>query len=104
MSKQVELTDELIQLFEKSGFCPGDGISGHPQTGTGWNVIHVEYDDGSDYDYPEGAMYMHYHKHEIDGKSEVHKASKPFASPSPSDARFIKAFVDWMQSMTQAKA
>ena len=99
----VDLPDELMELFEASGFCPSDGIKGHPSTGTGWSTIEVEYDDGGHNDYPEGRMYLHYHHESVDGDSKVTKATRAFATPSPSDARFMKAFVDWMQSMTQAR-
>ena len=102
-SLTVELPEELVSLFEASGFCPGDAIAGHPHTGTGWNTIHVEYDGGGEAHYPSGDMYLHYHHEDVDGKAKVMKATKPFSSPSPSDARFLKAVVDWMQSMTQAK-
>ena len=47
-SPQVELPQELIEKFEKSGFCPHDAIRGRPETGTAWNTLEIEFDAGSE--------------------------------------------------------
>lgn len=97
--KALVFPEELIEQFERTSFCPHDAIRGRPETGTGWNVLRIAYDPGGESSYPETAMYYDYHTN-----GEVHQASRPFAEwPGSKDGQFVKAIIDWLQSMTQAR-
>lgn len=94
----VELPKELIDKFELSRFCPSDMIRGRPETGTAWNTLDIEYDPGSESHYSTTAMFYSFHH---DGK--VHRAERAWGEMSGKhDGEFIKAVVEWFQSMTQA--
>jgi len=96
---KVELPQELIEKFEKSGFCPNDLVRGRPESGTAWSTIDIEYDSGSESHYSATSMYYVLHH---DGK--VTRAERPWGEMSGKyDGEFIKSVVDWFQSMTQAK-
>lgn len=95
----VQMPRSLMEHFEASGFCPNDAIRGHPQTGTAWSTLHIEYDDGSGGDYSTTAMYYVCH-----WNGEVTKASRPWGEMAGKhDGVFIKAVVEWFQGFTQAK-
>jgi hypothetical protein len=97
---QVELPQELIEKFEKSGFCPHDAVRGRPETGTAWNTLEIEYDPGSESSYSGTSMFYVCH---WNGKTT--KAERPWGEMSGKhDGEFIKAVVDWFQSMTQARS
>jgi len=95
---QVELPQELIDKFEASGFCPHDLIRGRIETGTAWNTLDIEFDPGGESHYSGTSMYYVLH-HE----GKVTRAERPWGEMSGKhDGEFIKAVVDWFQSMTQA--
>lgn len=94
----VKLPDDLIAKFEASSFCPDDMIRGRPETGTGWNTLDIEYDPGSESHYSTTAMFYVFHH---DGK--ISRATQPWGEMSGKhDGEFIKAAVEWFQSMTQS--
>ena len=96
---KVNLPRDLIEKFEKSSFCPHDTIRGRPETGTAWNTIEIAYDPGSESSYSTTAMFYVFHCN-----GNVTKAERPWGEMSGQhDGVFIKAVVDWFQSMTQAK-
>lgn len=96
---KVNLPNGLIEKFERSSFCPQDTIRGRPETGTAWNTIEIMFDPGSESSYSTTAMFYALH---IDGKTSL--AELPWGEMSGKhDGEFIKAVVDWFQSMTQAK-
>jgi len=100
LGRLIQLPQELIEKFEKSGFCPHDMIRGRPETGTAWNTLEIEYDPGSESHYSGTSMYYVLHH---DGN--VTRAERPWGEMSgKDDGEFIKAVVDWFQSMTQAKS
>jgi hypothetical protein len=97
---QVELPQELIDKFEASGFCPHDLIRGRIETGTAWNTLDIEFDPGSESHYSGTSMYYVLH-HE----GKVTRAERPWGEMSGKhDGEFIRAVVDWFQSMTQARS
>ena len=97
---KVNLPNELIEKFEASGFCPHDLIRGRTETGTAWNTLSIEFDPGSESRYSVTLMYYVLH-HE----GKVARAERPWGEMSgKNDGEFIKAVVDWFQSMTQAKS
>jgi hypothetical protein len=96
---QVCLPQELIDKFEASSFCPADAIGGRPEHGTAWNTLAIEYDPGSESEYPTTAMYYVSH---WNGRAE--RAERPWGQMSGrADGEFVKAIVEWLQSMTQAR-
>jgi superfamily I DNA and RNA helicase len=99
MSRQVEMPQDLIDKFEQSSFCPNDFFRGRPETGTDWNTLEIEYNPGGESEYPGTLMY---YVHNCNGK--ITKATRAWGEMSGRyDGIFIKAVVDWFQSMTQAK-
>jgi hypothetical protein len=97
---KVELPQELIDKFERSGFCPQDTIRGRPETGTAWNTLEIEYDPGSESSYSVTSMFYVSH---WDGKTT--KAERPWGQMSGKhDGEFIEAVILWFQSMTQARS
>jgi hypothetical protein len=95
----VQLPQELIELFEASNFCPSDAIRGRPETGTAWSSLDIEINEGGA-DYPGTEMFYVCH---WNGGEE--RASRPWGEMSGThDGVFIKAAVEWFQSMTQAAA
>ena len=92
----VTFPPELLEQFQKTSFCPHDAFPGSPETG--WNTLRVDYDKGGESDYPSTAMFYDYHC--TDG---VKKATRPFADwPGSRDGQFVKAVIDWLQTMTPA--
>ena len=97
---KVELPQELIEKFEKSGFCPHDAVRGRPETGTAWNTLDIEFDPGSESSYSVTSMFYVSHWNE-----KTTKAERPWGEMSGKhDGEFIKAVVDWFQGMTQARS
>ena len=98
MSK-VELPAELIRKFEESSFCPHDLVRGRPETGTAWNRLHTEHDEGSEPHYSGTDMY-----YVLNHNGNETKAQRPWGQMSgKADGEFIRSVVEWFQSMTQAK-
>ena len=96
---KVNLPNGLIEKFERSSFCPHNAIRGRPETGTAWNTIEIMFDPGGESSYSTTAMFYALH---IDGKTSL--AECPWGEMSGKhDGEFIKAVVDWFQTMTQAK-
>jgi hypothetical protein len=95
---KVEIPKELIEKFEASGFCPHDAIQGRPETGVSWNTLEIKHHSGGESEYSTTSMYYVSH-----WNGEVHRAERPWGEMSgQEDGEFIKAVVDWFQSMTQA--
>jgi hypothetical protein len=92
----TRLPKELMLKFEESSFCPGDAIRGRPETGTSWNTIKLIYDERE----RETDMYF-----VTNWNGELTEATRPFGHMNGAhDAQFVKAVIEWFQSMTQAKA
>lgn len=92
------IPESVVKAFEESSFCPGDAIRGRPETGTAWTTLDIEYHKGSEYDYPSASMYYVSH-----WNGSITRASRPMMEMPPSDGAFVKAVVEWFQSMTQAQ-
>ena len=101
----VEFPAELLEQFQKTSFCPDDLITNRLESGTSWNTLRVEFCEGSEREYPETLMYYDCHHYEgRAGKDGVSRASRAFASWSGRhDGQFVKAVIDWLQSMTVAR-
>lgn len=95
---RVELPQKIMDAFEASSFCPDDAVRGRPETGTSWNTLDIEYDPGNENEYPGTLMYYVCH-----WNGKVTRATRAWGEMSGKhDGEFIKAVVDWFQSMTQA--
>ena len=95
---KVEIQKELIDKFEASSFCPADAVRGRPETGTAWSTLDLEFHSGGESDYSATSVYYVSHHN-----GEVKRSERPWGEMSgKADAEFIKAVVDWFQSMTQA--
>ena len=87
---KVELPQELIDKFELSSFCPSDAIRGRPETGTSWNTLDIEFDEGSESSYSSTSMFYVTH-----WNGNVTKAERHWGQMSGKhDGEFIKAVVD----------
>lgn len=96
---RVDLPSDLVEKFERSSFCPHDMIRGRAETGAAWNTIEIVFNPGGESSYSSTSMFYVCH---WDGKTT--KAERPWGEMSGEhDGVFIKAVVDWFQSMTQAK-
>lgn len=92
---KVDLPIDLIEKFERSSFCKHDMIPGRSETETAWNTIEIAYDPGSESSYSATAMFYVLH---LNG--ETIKAERPWGEMSGEhDGAFVKAVVDWFQSM-----
>lgn len=94
----VEFPAELLEQFQKTSFCPTD-FCGRVENGISWNTLRAETYPWTEQNY--GGCRMYYDFHDRDG---VHPASQPFADwGGEHDGEFVKAVIDWLQSMTAAK-
>lgn len=101
---KVNLPEDLIKKFQRSSFCPHDAIHGRPETGTAWNTIEIMFDPGSESSYSTTAMFYALHMNTPFADAKISLAERPWGEMSGKhDGEFIKAVVDWFQSMTQAK-
>ena len=100
----VEFPAGLLTQFQGTSFCPDDLITNRPEHGTSWNTLRVEFCEGSESEYPETLMYYDCHHYGgVAGREGVSQASRAFASWSGRhDGQFVKAVIDWLQSMTAA--
>jgi hypothetical protein len=96
---KVDLPDEIVRLFEESSFCPDDAIGGRPETGTAWSTVDIEINEATENEYSGTDMYYVCH-----WNGSVTRATQRFAEWSGThDGVLVKALIDWLQSMTQAK-